>query len=67
MLKKTVIFVTHDIFEAFRLGNRIAIMDKGKIVQIDTPLNITEKPVNSFVESFMGKHRKMLIDEAIDK
>lgn len=52
-LKKTIIFVTHDLNEAFKLGDRIAIMDKGVIVQIGTPEEIKSKPASSFVETFL--------------
>lgn len=51
-LKKTVVFVTHDIDEALLLSDRICIMNKGEIVQIDTPENIVLKPENDFVKSF---------------
>ena len=52
-LKATIIFVTHDVQEAFRLGDRIAIMDKGVLQQIDTTQNLKENPANSFVETFL--------------
>lgn len=51
-LKKTVVFVTHDIDEALLLGDRICIMNKGKIVQIDTPKNMVLNPKNDFVRDF---------------
>ena len=62
-IKKTIIFVTHDIFEAFAISDRIAIMDKGKIIQIGTPKEIAEKPTNEFVKKFIGKHLKALLIE----
>ncbi|SAK87647.1 ABC proline/glycine betaine transporter, ATPase subunit [Caballeronia hypogeia] len=52
-LKKTTIFITHDIEEAIRIGDRIAIMREGKIVQIGTPEDIALKPVDDYVASFM--------------
>ncbi|MCI5836987.1 MAG: ABC transporter ATP-binding protein [Veillonellaceae bacterium] len=55
--KKTIVFVTHDMDEAIRLGDRICILDKGNIVQYDTPENILRSPANSFVERFIGKNR----------
>lgn len=62
-VKKTVVFVTHDMEEAMRLGDRIAIMREGKLVQYDTPLNIIKKPRDKFVENFIGKERaKMFMD-----
>lgn len=56
-LEKTIIFVTHDIDEAIRLGDRIAVMQDGKIVQIDTPEEILKNPANDFVAQFVGKNR----------
>ena len=52
---KTIVFVTHDIDEALRLATVIAIMDKGRIVQLDAPLNILEQPANDFVRDFLGR------------
>lgn len=52
-LKKTTIFITHDIEEAIRIGDRIAIMREGKIVQIGTPEEIALSPVDDYVTSFM--------------
>ncbi|HMM70195.1 MAG TPA: ABC transporter ATP-binding protein, partial [Gudongella oleilytica] len=51
-LHKTVLFVTHDVDEAILLGDRICLMDQGRIVQIDTPEKIVMNPLNEFVESF---------------
>lgn len=56
-LDKTIVFVTHDIDEAIKLGDRIAIMQEGKIVQFDSPEELLKKPVNEFVENFIGKDR----------
>ena len=56
-LHKTIVFVTHDIDEAIKIGDRIAIMKDGKIVQFDTPEVLLKSPANSFVESFLGKNR----------
>jgi len=50
----TFVLVTHDINEAFTLGTRIAIMNKGKIEQFDTPENIREKPANDWVKEFIN-------------
>ncbi|HKM71005.1 MAG TPA: ABC transporter ATP-binding protein [Stellaceae bacterium] len=51
---KTIVFVTHDIEEALRLATVIAIMDRGRIIQIDAPLEILERPANDFVRDFVG-------------
>src|SRR5579859_4140101 len=49
--RKTIIMVTHDVQEAFELGDRICLMDKGEIVQDGTPAELLFKPVNDFVKS----------------
>ena len=51
-LHKTIIFITHDFLEAIKLGNRIAIMKDGAIVQIGTPQEIVARPVNDYVREF---------------
>lgn len=56
-LHKTIIFVTHDMDEALKLGDKIAVMKDGKILQYDTPENILKNPKNEFVEYFVGKDR----------
>ncbi len=50
--KRTVIFISHDLDEAMRIGDRIAIMDSGKIVQVGTPDDILKNPANDYVQSF---------------
>ena len=56
-LKKTIVFVTHDMDEALKLGDRIAIMKDGNLLQIDTPEKILLEPASTFVEEFIGKDR----------
>lgn len=56
-LKKTIIFVTHDMDEAIKLADKIAILRDGKILQFDTPENILHYPKDSFVEYFIGNDR----------
>jgi len=63
--RKTIIMVTHDVQEAFELGDRICLMDKGKIIQIGTPAELLFKPSNHFVESFLKEQRLQLEFRAI--
>lgn len=58
-VKKTVILVTHDLDEAIRLADRIAIMASGKLIQYDTPEAILSKPANKFVHDFIGTDRAL--------
>ena len=53
-LQTTAIYVTHDQVEAMTMGNRIAILDKGRIQQVGTPLEVYERPQNLFVANFIG-------------
>lgn len=53
-LNITTVYVTHDQEEALAISDRIAVMNKGKIMQLDTPSNIYQKPSNEFVASFIG-------------
>lgn len=53
-VKKTIVFVTHDMDEALKFADRVAIMDLGKIVQCDTPEVILRRPANKFVRDFVG-------------
>lgn len=52
-LKKTILFVSHDLDEAFRIGNRIAIMEGGRIIQCGTPQEIVKNPANQYVADFV--------------
>ncbi|MEM5246021.1 betaine/proline/choline family ABC transporter ATP-binding protein [Enterococcus faecalis] len=56
-LGKTIAFVTHDMDEALKLANKIAIMSEGKVIQFDTPDNILRHPANEFVEELIGEDR----------
>jgi multiple sugar transport system ATP-binding protein len=53
-LQTTMIYVTHDQIEAMSMGDRIVVLKDGIVQQIDTPLNIYNKPVNKFVAGFIG-------------
>ncbi|MGB4401238.1 MAG: ABC transporter ATP-binding protein [Daejeonella sp.] len=57
---KTTILVTHDVQEAFELGHRVCLMDKGRIVQIGTPQEIIYHPKNDFVKGFFAQNRLLL-------
>lgn len=50
---KTIVMVTHDVAEAFELGDRVMVMDQGEIVQVGTPLDLLMKPANDFIKSFL--------------
>jgi multiple sugar transport system ATP-binding protein len=53
-INATIIYVTHDQVEAMTLGNRIAVLNKGKLMQLDTPLHLYNHPDNRFVAGFIG-------------
>ncbi|MDQ2903340.1 MAG: ATP-binding cassette domain-containing protein [Ktedonobacteraceae bacterium] len=53
-VRKTILFVTHDVEEAFRIGDQIAVMSEGKLVQIGTPIEILLHPANEFVNKLVG-------------
>ncbi|WP_295677055.1 ABC transporter ATP-binding protein [uncultured Mucilaginibacter sp.] len=58
--RKTIIMVTHDVQEAFELGDRICIMDKGRIVQMGTPSELLFNPADDFVSGFLKEHKLQL-------
>ena len=57
---KTIILVTHDVQEAFELGHRICLIDKGKVIQIGKPKEILYHPVNDFARDFFASNRLLL-------
>lgn len=59
-VNKTIIFVTHDLSEAVRLGNRMAVMRKGEFVQQGTPEEIMTNPADEYVERFVADERAIL-------
>jgi osmoprotectant transport system ATP-binding protein len=59
-LDKTFVMVTHDIFEAVRLADRIVVLDQGRIVQVATPGELVRRPADVFVEAMLGRHRYQL-------
>src|SRR5699024_11178085 len=54
-IKKTIVFVTHDMKEAIKLADRICLMNQGKIIQLGTPEDIMSNPNNKFVQNFVGE------------
>jgi len=66
-IQATMIYVTHDQTEAMTLGERIAIMKDGEILQFDTPLSVYNKPANKFVGGFIGSPPMNFIDGIIIK
>ena len=65
-LRTTTVYVTHDQAEAMTLGHRVAVMNRGKLQQFDTPLEIYNRPANRFVAEFVGSPGMNLIDGRID-
>ena len=57
-LDKTIIFITHDINEAFKIGDRVAIMKDGEVIQIDTPERMTSNPKTEYVKRFIDSADK---------
>lgn len=64
--KRTIIFVSHDLDEAFKLGNRIALMEGGRIVQIGTAREIIANPVNDYVADFVAHMNPLGVLTAAD-
>lgn len=62
-VRKTTVLVTHDMAEAFKLADRIALMDKGRLVQVGVEDDFRERPATPFVEDFLRSH---LHEEAAD-
>src|SRR3989442_8637687 len=60
-IKTTTVYVTHDQVEAMGLGDRIAVMDGGKVRQVGTPQEVYEEPVDTFVATFVGQPPMNLI------
>ncbi|QPC48369.1 ABC transporter ATP-binding protein [Mangrovibacillus cuniculi] len=56
-IQKTVVFVTHDMDEALKMSDKLAILHKGQLVQLGTPEDITTNPETSFVKSFIGNRQ----------
>jgi glycine betaine/proline transport system ATP-binding protein len=65
-LERTIVFVSHDLDEAFKLGNRIAIMEGGRIVQCGTPQEIIAAPANDYVADFIANMNPLGVLRAED-
>ena len=63
-MKKTTVFITHDLDEAVRVGHRIAIMRDGKVIQIGTPEEIVMKPADDYVADFVKGISRLKIVQA---
>jgi len=66
-LQTTFIYVTHDQTEAMTLGTRIVVLKDGIIQQVDTPINLYNKPVNLFVGEFIGSPQMNMIDTLVER
>jgi ABC-type sugar transport system ATPase subunit len=60
-LGTTTVYVTHDQVEAMTMGDRIAVMNKGRVMQVGAPTELYERPANSFVAGFIGSPRMNLL------
>lgn len=60
-LQKTIVFITHDLDEALRIGNRIAMLKDGQLIQVGTPQEILLTPADDYVDRFVQRHRAKLI------
>jgi len=60
-IKKTIAFVSHDIHEAIKMGDKIALFNKGRLIQYDTPEVILTNPKNKFVADFVGSDRALKV------
>ena len=61
-LTTTTVYVTHDQVEAMTMGDRIAVMNEGRIMQVGVPTELYERPANTFVAGFIGSPRMNLLD-----
>ena len=62
----TTVYVTHDQVEAMTMGDRVAVMDRGEIQQVDTPLALYDRPANLFVAGFIGSPQMNLLPARVD-
>ena len=62
----TTIYVTHDQIEAMTMGDRVAVMRKGELQQVDDPQTLYDRPVNLFVGGFIGSPSMNMLDAVIE-
>jgi multiple sugar transport system ATP-binding protein len=62
----TTVYVTHDQTEAMTLGQRVAVMRDGRFLQVDTPKQLYERPINLFIAAFIGSPAMNLVDATVD-
>ena len=60
-LGTTTVYVTHDQVEAMTMGDRIAVMNQGHVMQVGAPIDLYERPANTFVAGFIGSPRMNLL------
>ncbi|MCT7655102.1 sn-glycerol-3-phosphate ABC transporter ATP-binding protein UgpC [Oceanimonas sp. NS1] len=63
----TMIYVTHDQVEAMTLGDRICVLNQGRIMQVDTPINLYQRPANKFVAGFIGSPAMNLVTATLER
>ena len=61
----TMIYVTHDQIEAMTMGDRVCILNRGRVMQVDTPMNVYHKPKNKFVAEFIGSPSMNMMEASI--
>jgi multiple sugar transport system ATP-binding protein len=66
-LDVTTIYVTHDQVEAMTMGDRVAVMDSGRLLQVDTPQVLYDQPVNEFVAGFIGSPAINLVEAQLEQ
>jgi multiple sugar transport system ATP-binding protein len=64
--KTTALYVTHDQVEAMTLGDRVAVLNNGRLQQVDTPKRLYDRPANLFVAAFMGSPSMNIVQASID-
>jgi multiple sugar transport system ATP-binding protein len=66
-LNTTTVYVTHDQIEAMTMGDRVAVMSKGRLMQVDSPQNLYDRPDNLFVAAFIGSPQMNLLRGKLDR